>query len=89
MTIKVFVSTCFDYTKLAAVITCLIWLFFVTRYLELKPEYATLDYIKKVHEPNKNNGIIRMNAVTMVKKPSVTSPDYKKGFEDFYSFGLF
>lgn len=40
------ILACISLSKIAAIILCVIWLIGVSRYLQIKPEYATRDYLK-------------------------------------------
>lgn len=67
------VEACLNCSKLAAVLVSLVWLFFVTRYLEIKPEYATREYLRLFQDNGKNNGIVRMSSVSL---PNLRSPHH-------------
>lgn len=58
------IQKCLDCSKLTAIFLSLIWLFLVTRYLEVKPEYVTTEHIKIFQENAKPNGVVRMNTIT-------------------------
>lgn len=67
MKIRAKVEACLNCSKITAIVVSLVWLFFVTRYLEIKPEYATREYLRQFQENQKTNGIVRMASVTGIK----------------------
>lgn len=64
MKLAVSVRLCLDCSRFVALLLSLFWLFLVTRYFEIKPEYASREYLKNFQDAPKNQGMISMKTIS-------------------------
>lgn len=57
---------CLTWSTFIAPLLSLMWVFLVVRYLDIRPDYATREYLKAVHDGPKNYGVVHMNTINSI-----------------------